>query len=288
MSIEVATATTSPTTRWRLWQRGSRWQVAPRVCNRDRLPYHPQHPRQQTIRTSTSRASCVLHRSSTTHSLNPGDRLPGPAIICSATSTVVVDPGWQATMYSGGELLIDEQGQKQKKKHEVTTESDPIMLEVFNNRFMAIARQMGITLRNTASSVNVKPTTLTSVVRSLPPMVRLSPTHPMCRCISEPWGQPCEVFLRKITPLKPGDVYLTNDPYRGGSHLPDITVVTPVHDPNDNRLLFFHRQPSASRRNRWHPTRFDAPLLTKSCGRGRLARQRRPVRSGSIENQQCA
>jgi 5-oxoprolinase (ATP-hydrolysing) len=170
--------------------------------------------------------------------LEPGDRLPGPAIICSATSTVVVDPGWQATMYSGGELLIDEQGQKQKKKHEVTTESDPIMLEVFNNRFMAIARQMGITLRNTASSVNVKQRLDFScaIFTADGALVANAPHVPVHLGAM---GATVRSILKENHPLKPGDVYLTNDPYRGGSHLPDITVVTPVHDPNDNRLLFF-------------------------------------------------
>jgi 5-oxoprolinase (ATP-hydrolysing) len=170
--------------------------------------------------------------------LKPGDHLSGPTILCSQTSTIVVDPGWNATVYSGGEIILEQQGKVTNQQRHEAHKSDPIMLEIFNNRFMAIARQMGVTLRNTASSVNVKQRldfscalfTATGELVANAPHV---PVH------LGAMGTTVRSILAKNQPLQPGDVYLTNDPYRGGSHLPDITVVTPVHDPTDGQLLFF-------------------------------------------------
>ena len=90
----------------------------------------------------------------TRQQLQPVDRLCGPAIICEQTSTAVIDPGWEGAVLGRGELLLTKQ--QGASIEAVSTATDPIMLEVFNNQFAGIAQQMGITLRNTASSVNIK------------------------------------------------------------------------------------------------------------------------------------
>jgi len=173
----------------------------------------------------------LFHR----HDLQPGDCIDGPAVISEPVSTTVVDPGWRAEVLTGGELLLsDRQGQQ---RIEATAESDPILLEVFNNQFAAIAEQMGITLRNTAGSVNVKERldfscALFDADGGLVVNAPHIPVH--LGAMSETVRH----VIRDNPDLQPGDVFVTNDPYRGGSHLPDITVITPVHS-EAGELLFF-------------------------------------------------
>ncbi|MEX0678488.1 MAG: hydantoinase B/oxoprolinase family protein [Pirellulales bacterium] len=168
--------------------------------------------------------------------LQAGDRIRGPAIVCETASTTVIDPHWQAEVLSGGELLV-EQSDEPPPPASVSTEADPVMLEIFNNQFAAIAEQMGITLRNTSSSVNVKERLDFSCALFTPAgdLVVNAPHIPVHL------GAMAETVRRTIADnpaMRPGDVFVTNDPYRGGSHLPDITVITPVHDAF-GRLLFF-------------------------------------------------
>ncbi len=168
--------------------------------------------------------------------LQPGDRLRGPAIVCETASTTVIDPHWEAEVLSGGELLVRQSGQHANQA-QVSTAADPVMLEIFNNQFAAIAEQMGITLRNTSSSVNVKERLDFSCALFTPTgdLVVNAPHIPVHL------GAMAETVRRTIADnraMQPGDVFVTNDPYRGGSHLPDVTVITPVHDA-DGRLLFF-------------------------------------------------
>jgi 5-oxoprolinase (ATP-hydrolysing) len=168
--------------------------------------------------------------------LQPGHRFTGPAILHEARSTIVVDPHWEAEVLSRGELLLTDQGSPARV--EVSRESDPVMLEIFNNQFAGIAQQMGITLRNTSSSVNVKERLDFSCAIFTPTgdLVVNAPHMPVHL------GAMSETVRRIVADnpgIAPGDVYATNDPYRGGSHLPDITVVTPVHAPEGGPLLFF-------------------------------------------------
>lgn len=174
--------------------------------------------------------------------LSPGDQIAGPAIVHEATSTVVIDPGWQANVLSGGELLLSLQGDATTKVgDEVADEAaaaDPVMLEIFNNQFAGIAEQMGITLRNTSSSVNVKERLDFScaIFTATGDLVVNAPHIPVHL------GAMSETVKRIIADnaeIRRGDVFVTNDPYRGGSHLPDVTVVTPVHDAASGNLLFF-------------------------------------------------
>ncbi|MGH7134105.1 MAG: hydantoinase B/oxoprolinase family protein, partial [Pirellulales bacterium] len=172
-----------------------------------------------------------------------GDIIDGPAIIHESSSTTVIDPGWRGQILSGGELLLsvaptaacgdertpddtETRRQADKERHAASpTEPDLVLLEIFNNQFAGIAEQMGITLRNTASSVNVKErldfscalfTAAGELVVNAPHIpVHLGAMGETVRCI-----------LADNPDLQPGDVFVTNNPYRGGSHLPDITVVT--------------------------------------------------------------
>ncbi len=168
--------------------------------------------------------------------LQPGDLIFGPAIVSESSSTTLIDPGWEAQVLSGGELLV-RQVAGGPPHASVDTTADPVMLEVFNNQFAAIAEQMGITLRNTSSSVNVKERLDFSCALFTPEgdLVVNAPHMPVHL------GAMAETVRRVITDnpsMRAGDVFVANDPYRGGSHLPDVTVVTPVHD-RAGQILFF-------------------------------------------------
>jgi 5-oxoprolinase (ATP-hydrolysing) len=165
-----------------------------------------------------------------------GEQISGPAIISESSSTSLIDPGWEAEVLTGGELVV-RQRDDAATHTVVDVTADPVMLEVFNNQFAAIAEQMGITLRNTSSSVNVKERLDFSCALFTPEgdLVVNAPHMPVHL------GAMAETVKRVITDnpsMRTGDVFVTNDPYRGGSHLPDVTVVTPVHD-RAGQLLFF-------------------------------------------------
>jgi 5-oxoprolinase (ATP-hydrolysing) len=170
-----------------------------------------------------------------------GDRITGPAIVTEEFSTTVIDAGWEAEVLSQEELLIVDLAGHQRigMPGSSTVESaDPAILEIFNNQLASIAAQMGVTLRNTASSVNVKErldfscaifTADGRLVANAPHVpVHLGAMEETVRCT-----------IAANPNLRPGDVIATNDPYTGGSHLPDVTVVTPIHDPGSGELRFF-------------------------------------------------
>jgi len=167
--------------------------------------------------------------------LQPGDVLDGPAIVVEAAATTIVDPGWRAEVLSDGQLLLSDQ--EGLSRRPLSTKADPVTLEVFNNHFAAIAGQMGITLRNTASSVNVKERLDFScaIFTAAGDLVVNAPHVPVHL------GAMAETVRQLVADhpaMRAGDVWVTNDPYAGGSHLPDVTVVTPVHDPASGRLVF--------------------------------------------------
>ena len=174
-----------------------------------------------------------------------GAVITGPAIISESHCTTVVNPNWTATLLNQGELLLESQviadsSQIVPMTLETDLDPDPIQLEIFNNHFAAIAKQMGITLKNTSSSVNVRErldfscaifTSNGELVVNVPHIpVHLGAMGETVRAI-------IAEQLDNSEGIRAADVFITNDPYRGGSHLPDITVVTPVF--NDNELLFF-------------------------------------------------
>ena len=174
-----------------------------------------------------------------------GAVIPGPAIISEPHCTTVVNPNWTATLLSQGELLLESQASPSISHIVPTTtdtdiEPDPIQLEIFNNHFAAIAKQMGLTLQNTSSSVNVRERLDFScaIFTSDGELVVNAPHIPVhLGAMGETVRAIIAEQLDNSEGIHAGDVFITNDPYRGGSHLPDITVVTPVF--NHDELLFF-------------------------------------------------
>ena len=171
--------------------------------------------------------------------LGPGHVLRGPALVIEANQTIVVEPGWQARITERDHVVMTRAEKLRREEAVGTTRADPILLEVFNNLFMSIAEQMGVALQNTAHSVNIKerldfscavfdadgalvanaphmPVHLGSMDRSVETVIRLNRGR-----------------------IRPGDVFALNAPYNGGTHLPDITVVTPVFAEDGTTILFW-------------------------------------------------
>ncbi|MEV6327548.1 hydantoinase B/oxoprolinase family protein [Streptomyces sp. NPDC051909] len=175
-----------------------------------------------------------LHRR---EDLRPGDAVTGPAILAEADATTVVDPGWEATATDTGHLLL-RRVVPRPARTAAGTDVDPVLLEVFNNLFMAIAEQMGVRLENTAHSVNIKER-LDFSCALFDPEGNLIANAPHIPVHLGSMGESIkEVLRRNEGGLRPGDVYAVNDPYHGGTHLPDVTVVTPVFDPDGTELRF--------------------------------------------------
>ncbi|WP_217807844.1 hydantoinase B/oxoprolinase family protein [Oceanibacterium hippocampi] len=170
--------------------------------------------------------------------LKPGDRISGPAVIVEATGTTVVEPGWEAELTVRRHLVLT-RVQALPKRVAIGTEVDPVMLEIFNNLFMNAAEQMGTVLEKTAYSVNIKERLDFScaifdldgeLVANAPHM----PVHlgSMSESIKT-------VIRERAETMKPGDVYVLNAPYNGGTHLPDVTVITPVFDDDGRQVIFY-------------------------------------------------
>jgi len=170
--------------------------------------------------------------------LRPGQRIRGPAIVKESTGTTVIEPGWAASITARGHLLL-ERVEPARRREAVGTEADPVMLEVFNNLFMSIAEQMGAALENTAYSVNIKER-LDFSCAVFDQQGRLIANAPHMPVHLGSMSESVQAILRaRAERMRPGDVYVLNDPYHGGTHLPDITVVTPVFDDAGAGILFY-------------------------------------------------
>ncbi|MGW0086429.1 hydantoinase B/oxoprolinase family protein [Streptomyces sp. NPDC003393] len=172
--------------------------------------------------------------------LAPGGTVTGPAIITEAGATSVVDDGWQAMATDDGHLVMERTAVTESS--DLGTEADPVMLEVFNNLFMSIAEQMGARLQSTAQSVNIKERLDFSCALFDPDgnLVANAPHIPVH--LGSMGTSVKEVIRRRGSRMRPGDSYAVNDPYHGGTHLPDVTVITPVFDTSDthgDRILFY-------------------------------------------------
>ncbi|MGB8501510.1 hydantoinase B/oxoprolinase family protein [Mycobacterium sp.] len=169
--------------------------------------------------------------------MRQGDTVVGPAIVAEANATTVVDDGWRATMTASGHLLAERV--VAPAEPDAGTEADPVLLEIFNNLFMSIAEQMGFRLEATAQSVNIRERLDFSCALFDPDgdLVANAPHIPVH--LGSIGTTVKEVIRRRAGEMKPGDVYAVNDPYHGGTHLPDITVVTPVFDAAGGGILFF-------------------------------------------------
>ncbi len=170
--------------------------------------------------------------------LRPGDRIDGPAIIAETNATTVVEPDWRAEVTPLDHLVL-ERTRAATRPRALGTGADPVMLEIFNNLFMSIAEQMGSALANTAYSVNIKERLDFScalfdaggnLIANAPHM----PVH------LGSMGESVKTVIRaNAGRIRPGNVYMLNAPYNGGTHLPDITVITPVFDDAAREILFY-------------------------------------------------
>ncbi|WP_211361315.1 hydantoinase B/oxoprolinase family protein, partial [Ideonella azotifigens] len=159
--------------------------------------------------------------------LAAGALVTGPAVIAEKNATTVIDPGWQASLSAQGELLI-QRIRPRAALRAAGTVADPVMLEVFNNLFMNIAEQMGLRLQNTAYSVNIKER-LDFSCALFDPQGQLIANAPHMPVHLGSMSESIRSVVERNPEMRPGDVYVLNDPYHGGTHLPDITVVTPVY-----------------------------------------------------------
>jgi 5-oxoprolinase (ATP-hydrolysing) len=162
--------------------------------------------------------------------LRPGDAVSGPGVIAEDLATTVVEPGWQAVVTAGLDLLLTRVAPRPAAVR-ATTEADPVLLEVFSNLFMAVAEQMGERLRSTAHSVNIKERLDFScaVFDAGGGLIANAPHIPVH--LGSMGESIKTVISRNRNRIKRGDVYALNDPYHGGTHLPDVTVITPVFSP---------------------------------------------------------
>ena len=172
------------------------------------------------------------------HAMCVNGVVSGPAIIAEANSTTVIEPGWQAEVTELGHVMM-KRVTPRVRLNLPGTSADPVMLEVFNNLFMSIAEQMGLRLQQTAHSVNIKERLDFScaifdrdgnLIANAPHI----PVHlgSMGECIKT-------VIRENAGTMRPGDAFAINDPYHGGTHLPDITVITPVFDSESGSIEFY-------------------------------------------------
>ncbi|MCW5629055.1 MAG: hydantoinase B/oxoprolinase family protein [Rhodoferax sp.] len=195
-------------------------------------PRHEVHPVREVPRRETVRmysggqwhnAALVVRED-----MRSGDRLDGPAIIAEANATTVVEPGWQARLSELDHLVLDRVTPR-STVFAVGTTVDPVLLEVFNNLFMNIAEQMGLQLQNTAYSVNIKERLDFScaLFNARGELIANAPHMPVHL---GSMGESIKTVIRENAgTMADGDVFVLNDPYHGGTHLPDITVITPVY-----------------------------------------------------------
>ncbi|MFN0264306.1 hydantoinase B/oxoprolinase family protein [Tepidamorphus sp. 3E244] len=170
--------------------------------------------------------------------VSPGQTLNGPAILVEDHQTVVIEPGWQAQITPKDHLVI-RRVEKKSREDALGTYADPVMLEVFNNLFMSIAEQMGVALQNTAYSVNIKERLDFScaVFQADSSLVANAPHMPVHLGSMD---RSVETIIRlNEGAISPGDSFMLNAPYNGGTHLPDITVCTPVFDDAEKEILFW-------------------------------------------------
>ena len=170
--------------------------------------------------------------------LSPGIKIEGPALIIEDHQTVMIEPEWQGAVTAKDHLLLT-RAAKKKAEEKVGKKADPVMLEVFNNLFVSVAEQMGYALQNTARSVNIKERLDFScaIFDAKGHLIANAPHIPVHLGSMD---RSVETILREVgDSLKPGDVWMLNAPYNGGTHLPDITVVTPVFAEDSPDLLFF-------------------------------------------------
>src|SRR5499433_4169301 len=170
--------------------------------------------------------------------LRPGEGVDGPALIAEDFATTVVEAGWRARVTPGHDLLLERVAPR-PGRGAAGTAVDPVLLEIFNNLFISVAEQMGARLRATAHSVNIKERLDFScaVFDARGGLIANAPHMPVH--LGSMGESIAMVAARNAGTMRPGDVYMLNDPYHGGTHLPDVTVVTPVFGRKSGAILFY-------------------------------------------------
>jgi 5-oxoprolinase (ATP-hydrolysing) len=169
--------------------------------------------------------------------LAAGQRIDGPAILIEANATVVVEPGWSCALNRHGHLRLERA--ESKRGLRADEQADPVLLEVFNNLFMSIAEHMGATLQQTAWSANIKER-LDFSCALFDEAGRLVANAPHVPVHLGSMGESVRAVIDAFADdMRPGDVFLLNDPYNGGTHLPDLTVVSPCFDATGKEILFY-------------------------------------------------
>lgn len=171
--------------------------------------------------------------------LRAGDRLPGPALVREANATTVVEPGWTAEVTVRDHMLLRRTSPLPSRVANDGGRPDPVLLELFNNLFMNVAEQTGAVLQNTSQSVNIKERLDFScaIFDAEGGLVANAPHVPVHLGAM---GESVRTVLRsRGETLRPGDVVALNNPFNGGTHLPDVTVITPVFDEGATAIRFF-------------------------------------------------
>ncbi|GJH30844.1 hydantoinase B/oxoprolinase family protein [Caballeronia novacaledonica] len=170
--------------------------------------------------------------------LRAGDTLDGPAIIAEKNGTIVVEPGWQAVLTTQGNVVMT-RVLPLATRRSIGTDADPVRVEIFNNLFMSIAEQMGLRLQNTAYSVNIKERLDFScaIFDDVGNLIANAPHMPVH--LGSMGESIKTVIERNRGAMRDGDVFMLNDPYHGGTHLPDVTVITPVFADGSSEPLFY-------------------------------------------------
>jgi 5-oxoprolinase (ATP-hydrolysing) len=181
------------------------------------------------------RAAPVFERTS----LRAGDRISGPALVREANATTVVEPGWTAEVTALDHMLLRRTEAQARRVQDGSGRADPVLLELFNNLFMSVAEQTGAVLQNTAQSVNIKERLDFScaIFDAEGGLVANAPHIPVH--LGAMGESVRTVLAHRRSTLRPGDVVALNNPYNGGTHLPDITVITPVFGADGREILFF-------------------------------------------------
>ncbi len=170
--------------------------------------------------------------------LGAGSRVAGPAVIVEDTATTVVEPDWEARLTESGNLVL-RRVRPLARKAPSGTEADPVLLEVFNNMYMSAAEQMGATLAATASSVNIKER-LDFSCAIFDPDGELVANAPHIPVHLGSMSESVQSIIRsRAGTMEPGDVFMLNAPYNGGTHLPDVTLITPVFAPDGGAIWFY-------------------------------------------------
>jgi len=168
--------------------------------------------------------------------LQSGNHIASPAIIVEDIGTIIVEPGWAATVNEYGHIILTRQ-QDKEAQHQISQDVDPVMLEVFNNLFMSIAEQMGVRLQKTARSTNIKER-LDFSCAIFDNEAKLIANAPHTPVHLGSMDRSVESVIRINPEMKRGDVFVTNAPYNGGTHLPDITVITPIFGDGEQPIFF--------------------------------------------------